>query len=328
MSSPAHTSPRSIAREGGERPLLELAPDLVQDLDEGARRDAGATPVQTVALERGPWSPTELFAYIEQPLGLLVAEGLIVRDTLLADSTSSDLVGPGDVAAFGAAGTALVPAEIRWAASVPSRVAVLDMELLRRLETWPGVTARLLARAAQQTSELAVQRAYSQLPRVDLRLLALFWHMAERWGRVGSDGIVVRIALTHEALGRMVGARRPTVSLALKELARTGTIVRRSDGSWLLRQDGLGRLRPTDVPWEPPEATLVPSVAAAPDAPAATDREDQPALRARLEELGRDHLERERRVREVLARCAATREQLIEARERRASRLRRSSSRR
>jgi hypothetical protein len=63
------------------------------------------------------------------------------------------------------------------------------------------------------------------------------WHLAERWGRIASTGVVVPIEVTHGALGRLVGARRPTVSLALAELAREGSMVRRHDGSWLLRAD-------------------------------------------------------------------------------------------
>jgi hypothetical protein len=34
-----------------------------------------------------------------------------------------------------------------------------------------------------------------------------------------------------------VGARRPTISAALGELTRGGALVRRPDGSWLLRGD-------------------------------------------------------------------------------------------
>jgi CRP/FNR family cyclic AMP-dependent transcriptional regulator len=68
-------------------------------------------------------------------------------------------------------------------------------------------------------------------------LKALFWHLAERWGRVSGDGVVVPLALTHRILGQLVGARRPTVSTALSELAERGELVRRSDGSWLLRGD-------------------------------------------------------------------------------------------
>lgn len=151
----------------------------------------------------------------------------------MADSTASDLVGPGDVAALGASGTALVPAEIRWTASLPSRVAVLDAELLTTLEKWPGVTARLVARAARQTSELAVQRAFSQLPRVELRLLALFWHMAERWGRVSPHRIVVRIALTHEALGR--------ISQAASRAARPATGSTASGACAAIAHSGIAR---------------------------------------------------------------------------------------
>jgi hypothetical protein len=46
----------------------------------------------------------------------------------------------------------------------------------------------------------------------------------------------VRLRLTHELIGQLVGAKRPTVSLALRELDERGTVYRRSDGSWLLEQ--------------------------------------------------------------------------------------------
>ena len=58
-------------------------------------------------------------------------------------------------------------------------------------------------------------QAISQLVRVDRRLLALFWHLAERWGRVTGDGVLVPLTLSHRMLSQLVGARRPTVSTAL-----------------------------------------------------------------------------------------------------------------
>jgi hypothetical protein len=82
---------------------------------------------------------------------------------------------------------------------------------------------------------LAITQAISQLTRVDRRLLTLFWHLAERWGRVGTDGVVVPLALTHRTLRQLVGARRPTVSSALRELREHDELVRGRDGSWLLR---------------------------------------------------------------------------------------------
>ena len=54
--------------------------------------------------------------------------------------------------------------------------------------------------------------------RVDVRLHMLLWHLAARWGRVRSDGTVLRLRLTHAVLADLVAARRPTVTTALSEL--------------------------------------------------------------------------------------------------------------
>ena len=48
--------------------------------------------------------------------------------------------------------------------------------------------------------------------------------------------MILPLKLTHELLGQLVGAKRPTVSLAIKELERRGTVHRRTDGAWLLEQ--------------------------------------------------------------------------------------------
>lgn len=71
------------------------------------------------------------------------------------------------------------------------------------------------------------------MPRVEERLLASFGLLAERYGTVRRDGFLIPLELTHQALGEIVGARRPTVSLALKNLNADGRLVRCSDG-WVL----------------------------------------------------------------------------------------------
>ena len=48
--------------------------------------------------------------------------------------------------------------------------------------------------------------------------------------------MVVPVRLTHEMIGRLVGAHRPSVTTALSELARSGRIARIPEG-WLLRGD-------------------------------------------------------------------------------------------
>ena len=41
------------------------------------------------------------------------------------------------------------------------------------------------------------------------------------------------MALTHETLGGLIGARRPTVTLALRKLSEDGSVLRQESG-WLL----------------------------------------------------------------------------------------------
>ena len=116
----------------------------------------------------------------------------------------------------------------------PTTVAVLDERFTALLCRWPGVIARLTANAVGRAQSRSVHLAIAQARRADIRLLLLFRHLADRFGRVGPDGIVVPVPLTHERLAGLVCLRRPTVSAALQELARSGQVVRRPDRSWLL----------------------------------------------------------------------------------------------
>jgi CRP/FNR family cyclic AMP-dependent transcriptional regulator len=91
---------------------------------------------------------------------------------------------------------------------------------------------------------------------VEDRVLALLWHLAERWGRMTPEGVVVPLCLTHETLGRLAGAARPTVSLALGELTKRGQLSRRPDGAFVLQPGSAEALRPgrSGVPQMPPLA--------------------------------------------------------------------------
>jgi DNA-binding IclR family transcriptional regulator len=46
--------------------------------------------------------------------------------------------------------------------------------------------------------------------------------------------MAIDLELTHAELGRLVGARRPTVTLALQALREQGDLDRAPDGEWLL----------------------------------------------------------------------------------------------
>ncbi len=130
--------------------------------------------------------------------------------------------------------------EVRWTVLADVRLAVLDRRFASRLVRFPEVNAMLIERLSERAQRMAVSQAISQLNGVDRRLLALFWHLAERWGRMTSRGVAVPLALSHRVLAQLVGARRPTVSTALAELAERGEIVRRDDGTWLLGGEPIG----------------------------------------------------------------------------------------
>ena len=106
---------------------------------------------------------------------------------------------------------------------------------------------------------MSVHQALLQLSPVETRLLVLFWHLAERWGRVTPDGISVRLRLPHELLGQLVGCQRASVTTALRHISDSGLLIRRSDGTWLLHGSPPGEL--AELNWQVAAAT--PSVASA-----------------------------------------------------------------
>jgi CRP-like cAMP-binding protein len=83
--------------------------------------------------------------------------------------------------------------------------------------------------------------------RVNIRLHMMLWHLADRWGRVRSEGVFLPLTLTHSLLADIVAARRPTVTSALSELSRMD-LVRPVDGGWLLRGERPGELEEISIP--------------------------------------------------------------------------------
>jgi hypothetical protein len=220
--------------------LLEADPDLGALLSDTRRSEAERElVVRTHRLPVGPWDVSRLAAASGDHIGLLILDGVLARELLVADQISAELLGPGDVVRpwQGATRAALLPVDAVWSVLSSLTVAVLDRRFAAEAARYPEITAALFDRLGERSLRLATTQAISQLTRVDRRLKALFWHLAERWGRVSGDGVVVPLALTHRILGQLVGARRPTVSTALSELAEREELVRRSDGSWLLRGD-------------------------------------------------------------------------------------------
>ena len=160
----------------------------------------------------------------------------------MEDTVSTHLLGPGDIVRpwQTADPGRLLLAQRRWTVLAPAEMAVLDARLGASMCRFPEVQAMIVDRLAEQMQRMAVAQAIGRLTGVDRRLLALFWHLAERWGRVAPQGVQVPLTLAHGVLADLVGARRPTVSTALGKLAASGELLRLTDGSWLLTGEPVG----------------------------------------------------------------------------------------
>jgi CRP-like cAMP-binding protein len=218
--------------------LLEEDPDLA-GLMSGSRR-AEAERELVVRVHRlgvGVWDVSRLEGAGSDHVGLLLLEGVVAREVIVADHVSAELLGPGDLLRAGDdnEGEELLPRTIEWAAATSARIAIVDQALAVRMAQWPEIFAALMDRAARRAERLVVTQAIAHLTRVDDRLLALLWLLAERWGRVVPGGVLVSLRLPHRTLAGMVGARRPSVTTALGQLMARGAIERRSDGAWILR---------------------------------------------------------------------------------------------
>jgi CRP/FNR family transcriptional regulator, cyclic AMP receptor protein len=211
--------------------------DLAELLDaselERARREALA---RIQRLSPGSWDPTEALEPDVDHHGFLIADGLLSRDVEVIGRRCVELLGPGDVMRpwrWDSEGSH-VQAEVDWTVLEPTRLAVLDHGLVERITPWPQLGVELFNRGTRRAHHLAVALAIAHHQRVDDRLLLTLWHLAERWGRVHPDGIVLPLPLSHQRLADLVGAHRPTVTSALGDLAREGRIDRRDNGDWVL----------------------------------------------------------------------------------------------
>jgi CRP-like cAMP-binding protein len=224
-------------RPGHRLVLLAADPDLGGNLSADEFRQARAElTIPGVVLRRGEWDPASLAALDHNAFAALIVNGLLTHDVSVSEHPCLELFGPGDVVGSWPLSGGMLPVEDVWHVAATTTLAILDDRFLAAVRRWPRLLTTLVERMAGQANRSVVQLAIAQQPRVESRLLTLFWHLAERFGRVTPDGVMVPLSLTHDALGRLVGARRPTVTLALKALAEHGAVQRNGDRSWLVKE--------------------------------------------------------------------------------------------
>ncbi len=186
-------------------------------------------------LPTGPWDPYASPVPVAE-LGLLVLSGLLIRDVQVPEARCGELLGPGALLRPWDDGAEAAPMrhEIAWQVVEPTRIALLDAHFVRVAAHWPALVTALVARATERSHNLALMMSIHGLKRVDTRLLAFFWHLADRYGKVTADGVLVPVPLTHRQLALLVGAQRPSVTSALGTLAERDLLRRDRDGQWLL----------------------------------------------------------------------------------------------
>lgn len=218
--------------------LLAADPDLAADLAaEEERRARARVMVPVLGLQMG--DETALATHISQPglIGFLVLEGLLLREIEIAGTVAAELIGAGDLIHPGhvqARDLSPLNAGLTWTVLERTELALLDGRFTARAGSWPQIFGRIALRAVWRTHGLALNLAISHQGRIEDRLLLLFWHLAQRWGRVSSAGVRLELPLTHQTLAKLVSAQRPSVTNALGLLKERGLLLRGKDRSWLL----------------------------------------------------------------------------------------------
>jgi CRP/FNR family transcriptional regulator, cyclic AMP receptor protein len=236
--------------------FLREDPELAQTIEQPRRDQAIAEcTAHELVVAPGSWMGHSSLVPPDA-IGLLILNGLLIRRVGLDGRFGAELLGEGDLLRpwQGERESSTLTLTTGWSIVERTRFAVLDGEFISQVPRFPELTASLIDRATQRSRHLAVNMAIVHQARVDVRLHMLLWHLAGRWGRVRSDGTVLRVRLTHAVLADLVAARRPTVSSALSDLARRGRVLW-VDDAWLLKGEPPGELLDlTGSPTPPLEA--------------------------------------------------------------------------
>jgi CRP/FNR family transcriptional regulator, cyclic AMP receptor protein len=216
--------------------VLSADQELAERLEGARRARAESLSVARVLRRRaGVWDARQDAAHGRDGLGLLIVEGMLVRRVGMAGRYGAELLSAGDVLQPSRhdGEEASLPFEASWRVLSALRLAVLDLAWMARMAPFPEVMAQLAARIMVRSRRVASLLAIAQHHRLEDRLRLFFWELADRYGRVGPDGVRLELPLTHELISHLVGAHRPSVSAALGRLEKAGQVRRRGRG-WLL----------------------------------------------------------------------------------------------
>lgn len=211
--------------------LLEIEPDLAAVLSDEQQIEAERFLLPVAAIDKG----ADVVGLLDESgaFGAIVLEGMLIQTLQISEDPTLRLIGPGSFLPPAHPRLSVPVVSAQLFVPVPTRLVLLGDQMLIAARRWPWIVSSLHARLLEHSERLATQLAICQLPRVEDRLMAMMWLLAESYGHVTPAGTRLRISLSHEVLGGLIGARRPTVSLALRKLAEEGSLVRQQD-AWLI----------------------------------------------------------------------------------------------
>jgi CRP-like cAMP-binding protein len=154
-----------------------------------------------------------------------------------------EVLGPGDVLnPWLVGGETMIQEQVTVSVVESGAVAMLDRHFAKRMSRWPEVSAALMHRLIVRVRRMILQASILSHPRVDERLELMLWRLAEQFGRMTGEGLLVRLPFTHLQLAELVGAQRSTATLAITRLVSEERLRHPSRKEWLLPQAELSRL--------------------------------------------------------------------------------------
>jgi hypothetical protein len=165
-----------------------------------------------------------------------VTNGLITVEVGAGRADVGWLIGGGDLIRPWEMADISLTQSSKWRAITDASMLRIERVPHPRGQPGPATLEKLLACSARTTHWLLAKSLILSSPSISERLLLLFALWGERWGKVTPEGVRVELPLTHELLGKLCGARRPTVTVAIKALTQEGFLTQTSRGVWLLHR--------------------------------------------------------------------------------------------
>lgn len=217
--------------------ILEVDPDLGEELERPSFEAARARCTAELVIPTGgsSWPTAADRPEAAEQLGYLVVRGTVLHRLQLARRSTVDLLGPGDIARpwAGREDIAELVNPSRWQLLEEVELAALDRVFLQEAARWPELSVAIANRIGRRLRSLLLRLAVAQIPQLETRLRVVFWDLADRFGRVRREGVLLPLRLRQDVLAALASATRSAVNRKLAALQRDG-ILERVPAGWLL----------------------------------------------------------------------------------------------